>query len=75
MSETQTIGIRFGAMSDPLREQLKNYKVPAKAIAMWQRKADAITLLAVNELLSPAESDRARKRLFGEIRKGVADVR
>ena len=75
MSETPRVGIRFGAMSDPIQKQLKaqGLKAPPRAIREWQKRADEITSLYVHGFLSPGMATTARTRLFKLIGKVAHD--
>ena len=64
-------GIAFGALAPPLAEQLGDRLQPQR-IALWQRCADAITLLAVHGLLTGAERAKARTRLIKAIDRGAS---
>lgn len=66
------IGIRFGALSPPLLRQLSGLNVPAGRITKWQKMADAITMLALHDLLSGSEVVKARKKLMRQIAAGVS---
>lgn len=54
----------FGALAAPLWQQLKCS--PSK-VELFQQQADAITLLAIQALISEAEVQRARRRLVKAI--------
>ena len=59
----------FGAMSPPLSEQ-----IPGHDWTLEQKLADAITLLAIRQLLTQTETSKARTRLIKimnqKLRKG-----
>ena len=63
------LGLTFGAMVPPLREQLAGVK--AGKVAHWQRDADAITRLAVRGLLPDAQVRKCRQKLMNQIAKEI----
>lgn len=73
-SEVKEFGVRFGAMSPPLADQLADYVDDSHKVERWQRAADAITRLHLNGFLTDAEVGRARRRLFNEIDKTIPDA-
>lgn len=60
--------VEFGAMSQPLKKQVKGLRFPS----MFQANADAITRLNVYGLLTESEAHRARLRLLKSIEKEMA---
>ncbi len=72
-SVTQSLANRdliFGALADPIHDQLhgrsRAYVPRYKSV---QASADAITRLAIRQLLTDAEVRRARLRLLKQIRR------
>lgn len=63
--------IRFGALVKPLVEQVG----PVDGIELFQRLADAITLLRVQGLISREIATRAERRLAHEISLAVFEYR
>ncbi len=71
-SKATTLGLHFGALVHSIAKQLSDQGVrmdietQAKA-TMWQKDADAITRLAVRQLLPEAAARGARKKLLKKI--------
>ena len=69
----QSIRISFGAISPSIDEQLRDqgFKLDIDPLqrAYLQRDADEVTRLRVRCVLTKAESDKARKRIFQIIKK------
>ena len=69
----QRIGISFGATSPSIDEQLRNQglKLDIEPLQRGhlQRDVDEVTRLRVRCILTEAESDKARKRIFRIIKK------
>lgn len=65
--------ITFGALADPIRKQLRlqGLRAPREMVKAFQRCADAITLLALHNLLPDGETHKARVRLIKQIRVRV----
>lgn len=65
--------LTFGAMSAPLRAQLKiqGFDIDAAVVKHCQRDADAITRLLVRHMLSEGEAHKARRRLLRWVGKSV----
>jgi hypothetical protein len=55
--------VYFGATAAPLREQLGEWVSPVR-----QMQADAITTLAIGQMISLAEKQRAHRRLIRALR-------
>jgi hypothetical protein len=72
MNKPKMFAIRFGAVCDPLRDQLKDYGIPSKVFPGLQAKADAITLLYMTAILPEGETKKARNRLYQEIKALVS---
>lgn len=71
----QNVHISFGALSPPLDEQLRDQglklDMDETIRAHLQRDADEVARLRVRRVLTEAESDKARKRIFQIIKKQV----
>ena len=69
----QNIRISAGALSPSIDEQLRDqgFKLDMDPLqrAYLQRDADEVTRLRVRCILTEAESDKARKRIFRIIKK------
>ena len=69
----QNICISLGALSPSIDEQLRDqgFKLDMDPLqrAYLQRDADEVTRLRVRCILTEAESDKARKRIFQIIKK------
>ena len=68
--------IMFGALADPISEELRRQGLRASKvnIAYWQRDAKAISRLSIRGLLTDDERGRARKRLLQRILANCAAV-
>lgn len=65
--------LQLGALCDTIAKQLSHTKVDKKTLKVWDRYADAITLLSIHGLLSESEAHKARARLVNKhIRKTLA---
>lgn len=68
--------IHFGAMADPMSEQLARYGLDPANVAMIQRAHDSIVYLRIHGVLTDAECQRAEKRVVkwidDEYRKTLA---
>jgi len=58
------IGVRFGVFAQSLREQLKGYRIPGKAITILQADADAISRLRVRSIITESQADKAHEKLM-----------
>ena len=68
----KSFGLCLSALADDLEVQLQKQGLTLGDQAqLLQRHADAITLLRIHEVITGAESDRARERLFKRIRRTV----
>lgn len=61
--------LRFGALAPAIVLQLAalGYRAEKADARRWQKKADAITLLSVHNLIKVGEARRARQRLVDQI--------
>jgi hypothetical protein len=62
----KNLEIKLGALCPKLSEQLEG-KYHPKTLALYDRIADAITILLLNDILTIPQADRARKRLFRKL--------
>jgi hypothetical protein len=71
----QNVHIAFGALSPRIDEQLRDQglklDMDVTIRAHLQRDADEVARLRVRRILTEAESDKARKRIFQIIKKQV----
>jgi hypothetical protein len=69
----QSVRVSFGALSPPIEEQFRDQglKLDMDPLqrAHLQRDADEVSRLRVRCVLTGAESDKARKRIFQIIKK------
>jgi hypothetical protein len=67
------LSISFGALSPPIGEQLQTQGLKLQMDPLQrqylQRDADEVSRLRVRGVLTEAEADRARKRLFQVVKK------
>jgi hypothetical protein len=70
-ANVRTFELRLGAISDPIRKQLKQQGInaPASKVNKWQKAADAINMLYVNSIIHASVAEGARRRLFEFIRR------
>lgn len=66
--------LEFGALAPPLRRQLKGRGLTSKTIAGMQASADAISRLAIVQLLTERETHKARLRLCKSIEAAIRKV-
>ena len=68
------LAINFGALSPPIKEQLRQQELKAKTrdIWHWQCDADAITRCVIRGLISDSTAHAARKRILKKILAGVS---
>ncbi len=59
--------LHFGALSPPLKEQLKKHKTDPSEVAQFQKDHDAIVRLAIRSVIAQSEKHRAQGRLFKRI--------
>lgn len=70
------LGIHFGALCHPIAMQLRDQGVRMNAAirdsaTIWQHDADAITRLAVRQLLPYSAARNARQKLLKKIIRGL----
>ena len=65
------VRVHFGALAQPLKDQLVNAHIDSELLSHFQHDADAITRLAVRGLLSDTEINRSRQRLMKKIIKAI----
>jgi hypothetical protein len=69
----RNIRIAFGAISPPIDEQLRDQGFKLDMDPLWrgylQRDVDEVTRLRIRCVLTEAESDKDRKRIFQIIKK------
>lgn len=70
-TESGRLIVEFGAFAPPLRQQLKGTGISRAKVAGFQASADAIVRLAVGQILTGRETDKARKRLCEKIGREV----
>lgn len=65
------IGLQFGALAPPLDEQLVEQGIAAgvRNLRQLQQDADAVSRLAVRQILTEAEADKARQRIIKRVGK------
>jgi len=77
MTESKTtLALDFGALCRPIHKQLRDQGVRMTvdirgSSAIWQKDADAITRLAVRQLLPDSAAWSARKKLLKKIIRGL----
>ena len=72
------LSLSFGALSPALGKQLREQGLTphrGQLVDEWQRYADAITTLAIQQLIVDGETTRARHRLLKRIAKVVRHAR
>lgn len=65
------INLHFGALANPILVQLEEQNLALSNVEarVYQRIADAITLLNVNSFINDSTTQKARKKLLREIAK------
>jgi hypothetical protein len=63
--------IQLGLMAPNLKDQLAGFDLAPVDVARFQKDNEAITRLALRNLLPPAEVRKARARLAKQIRKAI----
>ena len=68
-----TLRLVFGAFAEPLSRQLvaSRLRVARSNVRMFQRDADAITLLRIRGMLTGGETAKARQRLLKQVAAAV----
>jgi hypothetical protein len=61
------IGIHFGAMAPPLKEQLKEFNLDDNSLEHFQKDAEAIVRLAIRGIIPDSVKSSANKRLLKNI--------
>jgi hypothetical protein len=67
MTDLNKVGIHFGAMSPPLKVQLKEFNLNKKVVMHLQKLVDSTFALYFADLLSEMEKRRVYKRLMKKI--------
>lgn len=72
---TKTIGIRFGALCDPISKQLKKqgFYFSRTKVKTFQKAADSITELCVMGFITERESSKLTGRIYKEIVRHVCE--
>lgn len=73
--EPREIGLSFGALSDPLAQQLADQGVrvpPLDKMEHFQRDADALVRVSIRGLIPDAQVRAARKKLMKRITAAIA---
>lgn len=60
----EKIGLHFGAMASPLKEQLAGIPIKKDHLAICQRAADSICFLYLHGLLPDGERKKACRRVL-----------
>ncbi len=66
-SSARKISIEFGALVRPISEQLKSQGIEIQGADRFDKLADAITRLYLNNMIPESVCDSARKKLMNEI--------
>lgn len=71
-----SLNLIMGALAPPLRDQIREQKLrfDANTIRHFQRDMDAITRLAVRQLLSPSIRAKLNEKLFKQIVRYLSKV-
>lgn len=70
------VAIRFGALADPIKTQLREQRLTTGDDAItsrFQKIADSIVMLSVHSYIGEREADRLRRKLMKQITKQVRD--
>jgi hypothetical protein len=74
---SQDLTIEFGALCDPLSEQLARLELgvsDSDELGRIQLIANAVAVVTVHGLISHAQSDRARRKLFKRLEKIIRPI-
>lgn len=68
--------LHFGALCHPIAKQLRDQGVRMNvairsSVSIWQKDADAITRLAVRQLLPETATRNARRKLLKKVIRGI----
>lgn len=66
-----TIGVTFGLLAPPFREQEISKYVSAKTCEQYQRESDAISLLRVSGLITDSGAKAARDKMYKRMVKAI----
>lgn len=74
MSEQQRLQIAMGAMSPPLKEQIKKQGgvIDEKDAERFQRHCDAVTGLYISSYIPASVAEKARQKIMKDIAKAVS---
>lgn len=75
MQDKKILQITFGALADPLSDQLEEVGITVKPhiVKYWQQSADAIFRLNIRGLLPDGQTRAARKRLLKMMIDGIEE--
>jgi hypothetical protein len=65
------IGITFGSLAEPFRNQLIGELLTAKSCERFQAISDAISRLNIDGIMTKAEVENARNRLYTLMKKAA----
>lgn len=71
----QTINLRFGALCEPIRAQLKAQSLKANttgSVVQWQKLSDSIVRLYVCGYIGDSQKVRLQRKLIKSITSGVS---
>lgn len=73
MTETNTIGIRFGALGPSIADQLKEqgFKYAPEKVKQFENLRHCITTLMFADILNDSAKDKAFNKLFTQIKRHV----
>lgn len=64
MTAPTKVSVRFGALAEPLSDQLRSFALKEDELERLQHRADAITSLYLAHLLTDGEVRKARQRFL-----------
>jgi L-serine deaminase len=72
----KTLGIHFGALSDPIADQLKNQnlKFDEKEVYQFQQDAEALTRLRIRGYIADSVVDKINQKLYNKIESHVCKI-
>jgi hypothetical protein len=68
-----TVELTFGAMAQPLSEQLSSFALAFDTLEQYQKDADAITRLNIRGMLGDSHARAARDKLMKRICKSISE--